>query len=641
MNLRHFWYITGLVGVLTALQAVLLCFAGCHAVAMLPLYPQLAWALIALLLLPVCKTAGPFWPGFVYVLLVACAPVIMIVAGERFPGFGCHGSFFQIYLLCSGAFTGYLSWRQMRRVPVHRAVIPVDGLKGPRLAGSNIIDWLLRLVFAVYIASLFAAIVRIQGNIGSASALAAALANAPGFFAGLAPFVAVLIFLMLITGILLRKKLLIFVGALLNFIYLLLFIGEYASPGVGASFFDVIDVGGWCGLGASIAFLLVLVIDRYIAEPSMLHSAETAADDSVNIAVFPLKWPEILVFVVLSGALIFNFVPFSSYDQQARAAIRAGDLVELQSLMQKYPELDDGQLFEDAVRNGNSETIEFLTENGVDLDRLELNPHIVSLMLNRHDIKLVQRLVDKGLDLTDTKNLRQLIVGTGWGVGDRNNAAIQFLLSHRAERGRPQTDFYLPDSGSENYNYHSYRFNNPLAIAIERGNPAVIKLLDDAGFYVDDEVFAASIASSKPAENLVECRLKIVGEPGLAKPLAFELLSGNLSKIRVDRYLALGVDLTETDAKGNNLFHYFAVSASRNDVVEYVLKLAMKAGCDINAENLSGSKPLWLAAETHSHRAFALLLKLGADREITAPNGTALRKYCEEKGLITILIHLD
>lgn len=200
-------------------------------------------------------------------------------------------------------------------------------------------------------------------------------------------------------------------------------------------------------------------------------------------------------------------------------------------------------------------------------------------------------------------------------------------------------DYYLPEK--KRRSYKPYRFNNPLAIAIERGNLQVIKFLESAGFRCDDEVLAASISTTHPEGNLLEYRLKVTNEPVLTRPLAFELLVGNLSKLRADRYIRMGIDLTETDAEGNNIFHFLSESSIVRDNSEYVLKQALEAGCDINADNMAKKKLLWLAVEKNRVDSFKLLLKLGANREITSPDGMTIRDYCEKRGYATLLVLLN
>jgi hypothetical protein len=633
IDTRHFWYMTVFVGVVTALQAVLFWFTDSFVVVTLPFYLQVAWALIALLLLPAFRRSGPFWSGVTYVILAACAPVALFIDGNYFPGAGLYGNFFRVYLLCAGVFTGCLCLRQLAQAPDGYG-IATEGFKGPRLAGSHAVDWLLRLVFAAYFASMFAGVVSIRGDLMPDNML--------GFFAGLSPVIAPVVLITLTAGVFLYRRMLIVAGALLNFVYLLLFISEFTSPVDGGGFFDITGAGGWIGMGASLAFLLVLVAERSIFKRPPTQSAEITVDSAGDLAAFPLKWPEIMVFAALAGILFFALVPFSQPDRQARDAVGRGDLTALQQLVERNPEVVDNRLFEQALTGQSSEIVEFLVEKGIRLNALALDPYRMANLLQRHGIPLAQRFVDKGLDLTSPKNLRHLAASTGHGHGDAHREAIQFLLRHRAERGLPLDDFYQPEPDAGSYrSYRSYRFNNPLAIAVERGNSAVIRLIEDAGFRVDDEVLAASIATSDPAANSIEPRLKISGEPQLSRPLAFELLAGRLNEIRVDRYLGLGVDLTETDAEGNNMFHFFASSALTGNAAEYVLKQALAAGCDINRENLSGKKPLWLAVENNRPAPFSLLLKMGADREISAPDGTSLREYCENHGFMTLLIHLD
>jgi ankyrin repeat protein len=632
MNLRHFCYLTTLVGIATAVQAALLWYSENYLLVTLPFYLQTAWALISLLLLPAARRAGFIWPGLAYVLLAACAPIVLLLDNGFLPQSGCYGYLFRLYLLISGIFTAYLCWRQLGLMPENFAAISLKGCRGPRLAGNNITEWLLRLVFAAYVSSLFTGIISIEsGHMPE---------NFPGFFAGLSPVVSLVLLVILAAGIFLRKKMLVAVGAIANFVYLFLFINECASSVAGSGFFDITIAGGWTGFAASIAFMLVLAFERYTANTaSSQQISEIAPGSDSALAAFPLKWPEIMAFAGVSVMIVLAMFLAAPADEQVRDAVFSGDLATLQRLLQKQPELAGRQLFEQAVRSQHSAVVEFLAEKVAIPDKIILDSHLVADLLQKHGVALAKRLTDKGLDLTDPKNLRYLVSRTAPRNGEDNIAAMQFLLQHRADRGRPLADFYLPeDDAGPN---RPYRFNNPLAIAVQAGNQAVIKLIEGAGFRVDDEVFAASIATSGQADNLLGHRLKISGEPPLQRPLAFEMLVGSPSAGSIDHYIALGIDLKATDAGGNNLFHFLAATAAVGNGTEYVLKRAIAAGCDINAANLDGEKPLWLAVEKNRAASLELLLKLGADRDITSPEGMSIRDYCEKQGYITLLIHLD
>lgn len=632
LNFRHFCWITALIGVVAAVQASLLWVTDNFVVTTLPFYLYVAWALIALLLIPALRRAGPLWPGMAYVLLVACAPMVLFVDPGPLSKSGSFATLFRLYLLVSGIFTAYLCWRQLRLIPKNFVAISLAGCKGPRLAGSNIVDWLLRLVFAVYLASLFAGIISIESEHMPE--------NFPGFFAGFAPVVSLVLLVILAAGIFLRKKTLIAVGAIANFVYLFLFINECTSSVAGAGFFDITIAGGWTGFAASIAFMLVLSFDRYTDGFALVQqTTENTTGSGSDLSGFPLRKPETIFFAGVSVVILLTVFLHTPPVELVRDAVARGDLMTLQNLLQEQPDLADRQLFEQAVRSQHSAVVEFLAERLVIPGKLTLDSPLVSDLLQKYGVSLAKSLTDKGLDLTDPRYLRFLVSLTAPNYGEQRIAAMQFLLQHRADRGRPLADFYLPENNASPY--RGYRFNNPLAIAVQAGNPAVIKLLEGAGFRVDDEVFAASIATSGKTENILEPRLKITGEPKLQRPLAFEMLVGSLSEGRADHYIALGIDLKATDAEGNNLFHFLAATAAVGNDTEHVLKRAIAAGCDINATNLAGKKPLWLAVEKNRASSLELLLKLGADREITSPDGLSIRDYCEKQGYITLLIYLD
>jgi len=636
LNPVFFWNMTALAGFLTALQGVMLRFSDNYLVTTIPVYLQIAWAIIALMLLPTFKSAGPLWVNLAYVILTAVAVPVMLFDDNLLPA----------YLLCSGTFIVYLAIKQARQVPGTFNSVPTAGFKGPVFAGKNVAEWLLRLIFAVYLAGLFSDIVSIRSDLMPED-------FSSNFFSINAPVASLLVCCCLIAGIYLRQNLVIIIGALVNFVYLALFIGQFTSPVEGAEFFSIISTGGWTGLAASIAFVLVAATDWYcnrrpVVQTQLTSLPTLASDDRSSIAAFPLRPVEMLVFPVIAIILFFILVPHTPDREQASNAVGHGDIETLKSLVKRTPALIDNELFTQAIGGRNAEILTFLLDSGIRPETLKLDSFDVAQLLQSHDLALAKRLADNGFDFTRTGYLRHIVSSNSSQYAVRNGsinnqargpAAMKFLLRQRTDCGKLLDEFYLPLDESELNS--SYRFSNPMAIAVEKGSSEIANFLFEEGFRIDDEVLAASIATSNHAANPFKDLLRLTGNSQLKRPLAFELLAPDLDVERADRFLDMGISLVATDSEGNNLFHHLAAENRVSNAAEHVLKKALLAGCNINAENLAGKKPLWIAVEKNRVQSFALMLKLGADKTIRSRDGLSIKEFCEKHGYITLLIHLE
>lgn len=625
INPFHFWQLTAAIGVFTSLHGFALWFfEGVENLTVL-FAINTAWAIISLVLLPVFSKFNLHSISILFVVIVGFSTPLYFF--ESNPPFT---TLFRNYLLISGILIFYSCFKQMRILSDYSNDAIVTDNKVVKLTGSNIYSWLYRICLAFYISSFFYSAVTIT----SSSSL---FVLPVGFFSSNSPIIFLAVLTCLIIGTFWEKRLLVGFGAILNIIFLIGFIYDHSSAALKHDFFDIVGSGSYLGFSASMTYIIVIACS-YLYENK---NADTPDPDIKSLVQtntkFSLGWLESFAFIIsfILLSVMFCAVPTS---QKIRDAIRNSNVDELRQLINRNGSINVRSLLSDAIRSHQEKIIEVLIENGLALEDIILNQFDLHSLIMHFDDDFLLRLTKKGLDLSRPEYLRYLAASVG-RHSEQSIDKIKFFLNLAKENKVVINDYYLPDSTASSF--HTYSFNNPLAIAVEKRNADLARFFHNYGFRIDDEVVAASIRTHNFKDNPVAPYLQIRGYPKLQKPLNFELISQRLNMVTAKYWLTCGIDLAETDADENNIFHAFAISRVTSNGTIHILNEALTRGIDINALNLKGETPLWRSLKNNNFEQLSVLIEIGANLDTPSPSGYELRDYLEKNNLFTMLEYLD
>jgi ankyrin repeat protein len=283
------------------------------------------------------------------------------------------------------------------------------------------------------------------------------------------------------------------------------------------------------------------------------------------------------------------------------------------------------------------------------------------------------RLINRGASLSINKNLRTSPLITAINSGDCR--AVEFLL----KKGMNPNEIIPVDSK----NYRAYEGKKPLLIAIEKQDPAICRLLINAGatlVEIDEEgnsfieraiennmdTLALEVLKKLQPDEIKRLELKnrrylslallnksmielvaklielgadvnFLSEDGLPLSIAIENVdSSTLSKQYIDLLLKSGVDL-EAEEEGKAFLHL----ATINNNIPLIQKLKA-AGMDINKSDRDGNTPLNLAASENNDTLAQDIIAMGADVNIANDKGCTPLFYAARHNnlrLITILLN--
>lgn len=164
-----------------------------------------------------------------------------------------------------------------------------------------------------------------------------------------------------------------------------------------------------------------------------------------------------------------------------------------------------------------------------------------------------------------------------WAAESQNPELVSFLLSKGAK----------PDLGDS----HLQSFS-PLVVACQRGEPAIVEALLEAGAKVNNATATG------------------------VSPLA--LCAGNSTAAAVKKLLELGASLEAADETGQTPLMW---AAAKGQV--FNLQLLLSHGAEVNSKTAKGMTPLFFALRSGNPEAANLLLDAGADADYIAADGTS------------------
>ncbi len=98
--------------------------------------------------------------------------------------------------------------------------------------------------------------------------------------------------------------------------------------------------------------------------------------------------------------------------------------------------------------------------------------------------------------------------------------------------------------------------------------------------------------------------------------LFMKIMADDPTREQVEYFIRRGVDINACDDKGNTPLMYYAEGNHDNNLIG----LLPEAGAEINAQNKNGETPLLIAIDNHRLESAKILLKHGADYNITDNN---------------------
>lgn len=212
------------------------------------------------------------------------------------------------------------------------------------------------------------------------------------------------------------------------------------------------------------------------------------------------------------------------------------------------------------------------------------------------NIAKVDALLSAGAD--PSQRLADGSTALAWAVEAQNKPLVELLLS----RGAGADVELTQDAERQNF--------SPLIVACQRGEPAIVKLLLDAGADVN--------------------RTTDTGVSALA------LCAGHADADTVKRLIALGADVDAVDDSGQSALMWAAANAQ---LATIELLLAHKA--KLNQTSNNGFTPLFFAIKSGSAEAPQLLLDAGADADYIGPENTSavqLAMYQKQYAVARVLI---
>ena len=279
------------------------------------------------------------------------------------------------------------------------------------------------------------------------------------------------------------------------------------------------------------------------------------------------------------------------------AAAFVGHVEKIRSFMEGGTDIDtkgeDGQtpLFK-AVYGGHVDAVRFLLDNGANVNEKDKEGNTslhYAVWFHRNEI--AKLLIDRGADF-------QAICGFGftllhWAAMVSNEELTELLLAKGAD----------VDARAENE-----KSLTPLDFAIDRGSPAIGRLLIERGAAVSSIHAAALVGDLAKVKSFLENGAG-VGEKFYGVT-ALHTASAGGNKEVVELLLAKGADINALQRGHGYTPLHWAVKAGHKDIVE----LLINKGADVNKQmSLFYASPLHIAAGAGFKDIAELLIDRGAD----------------------------
>ena len=313
-------------------------------------------------------------------------------------------------------------------------------------------------------------------------------------------------------------------------------------------------------------------------------------DQKTPLDIVLLRPPrmEIVELLVEKGASISTI----------HAAAFVGYLEKIRSFMEGGTDIgtkdEDGQtpLFT-AVYGGHVDAVRFLLDNGANVnEKDEKGSTSLHYAIWHHRNEIARLLIDRGADV-------QVIGRFGftplhWAAMVSNKELAELLLAKGAD----------VDARAENEKSNF----TPLDFAIDKGSPAIGRLLVERGAAVSSIHAAALVGDLAKVKSFLE-KGSGVGEKFYGVT-ALHAASAGGNKEVVELLLAKGADINALQRGHGHIPLHWAVKAGHKDIVE----LLINKGADVNKQMpLFYTSPLHIAAEAGFKDIAELLIDRGAD----------------------------
>lgn len=174
-------------------------------------------------------------------------------------------------------------------------------------------------------------------------------------------------------------------------------------------------------------------------------------------------------------------------------------------------------------------------------------------------------------------------------------------------------------------NATNFSGDTPLNLAAALGNKTIVEILMNAGARVNVENNQGEVALHLVQKDIYIAKILIdagekVDSRTKSGQTALHLAAERNQREMINYLLIRKADINQIDAEKRTALHY-AAKANVGKSHLMVMKLLLKNGADLNAEDIKNMTPLHILSEESSIEVFELLLTSGADPSIENIDG--------------------